>query len=138
MQVSARAGAMGCPVGYAGMITSEQMAPRTHDRRASRTGWGLAWLAGGMWAAVLLIGLAYAAFINNTGDLGCNATTGGSNYGQFGWSVSPPGPTCTYTANLNGFDSVVGPTPVMSVWLVALVAGGIAVVSLIRRSRRSA
>lgn len=59
----------------------------------------------------------------------------GSNYGTLGWSVLPPGPTCTWTVEANGFDKVQGPSPVMSVWLITLIVLGIVARRLALASR---
>jgi hypothetical protein len=108
----------------------------------SRPGWGLRrWLiavAVAGWTVLLLLGLAVVAERQWIGDLGCEASTGDSNYGTHGWSVLPPGPTCTYTRDLNGYDQVDGPTPAMSIWLAGLAIGGVICVTLVRRSSRAA
>jgi len=83
-----------------------------------------------IWAAVLLVGIAYAILINDN-DLYCEPANGLSDYGDFAWSLFPPGPTCTFG------EAVRGPTPVMSIWLIALVVGAVLCVELLRRSRRS-
>ena len=43
---------------------------------------------------------------------------GSSIYGEPGWSVLPPGPTCTWTEEVHGFDRASGPGPWMSIWLL--------------------
>jgi len=90
-----------------------------------------------IWAAVLFVGAAYAILINDMDELYCEPVDGSSNYGDFAWSVFPPGPTCTFNEAVHGFDGVRGPTPVMSIWLIALVVGAVLCVELLRRSRRS-
>ncbi len=89
-----------------------------------------------IWAAVLLVGIAYAILINDS-DVYCEPADGSSNYGDFAWSVFPPGPTCTFNEAVHGFDEVRGPNPGMSIWLIALVVGAVLCIELLRRSRRS-
>ena len=89
-----------------------------------------------LWGAVLCFGLAWAGMIELQDDLGCEHSAGDSNYGEQSWSVLPPGPVCSWTAETNGFDEVRGPTPGMSVWLLVLVTLGALVVWRARRSRR--
>lgn len=105
-------------------------------RLPRRNRW-LAIIAIAGWMAVLVVGLVYAAQVQWLGDLGCEASLGDSNYGTHGWSAFPPGPTCTYTRRLNGFAQVDGPTPVMTIWLVALALGALVSIALLRRSRRA-
>jgi hypothetical protein len=88
------------------------------------------------WLAVLSIGVLWGVFVSWTGDLGCESAPGSSNYGALQWSVVPPGPTCVFTEEVNGFAHVDEPTPVMSVWLVVLVLGTFVCLTLIRRARR--
>jgi len=89
------------------------------------------------WFAVLLMGLGYAVLLQLLGDAACSLDPSGSNYGELGWSVVPPGPTCTFTHELHGIDEVRGPTPVMSVWILVLVAGAVALVLAGLRTARS-
>lgn len=89
------------------------------------------------WMVVLVAGVAYGLMINDMGELACEPTPGSSDYGEFAWSLNPPGPTCTFTEALHGFDEVRGPTPVMSVWILVVVVGGVVCFELLRRSRRS-
>ncbi|MGF1597278.1 MAG: hypothetical protein ACFCVK_10160 [Acidimicrobiales bacterium] len=89
------------------------------------------------WIAMLFAGVAYGLMINDMGDLACEPTPGSSDYGEFAWSVYPPGPTCTFTEAVHGFDEVRGPTLVMSVWIIVVVVGGIVCFELLRRSRGS-
>ncbi len=84
------------------------------------------------WSGTLLVGLAYAGVLQLLGDANCEPTPGSSTYGEFGWSLMPPGPTCTFTAEVHGFDEVRGPTPVMTIWLVAVVIGAGACMYLLR------
>lgn len=93
-------------------------------------------ILGAGWTVFLLVGLSYAALVQWMGDLDCEASVGDSNYGSRGWSALPPGPTCTFTRELNGFARVDGPTPVMTVWLVVLALGAVAYLALVRRPRR--
>lgn len=79
------------------------------------------------WFGTLALGLAYAAYLVLMGDAVCEPFPGGSTYGTLGWSVLPPGPTCTFTEQLHGFDEVRGPTPVMSIWLLVLLVAGVAI-----------
>lgn len=75
------------------------------------------------WAGVLLLGLAWGSFVVLADDLYCERTPGSSDYGDLSWSIVPPGPQCSWP----GAD-VRGPTPVMSAWLLFLLAlGGLAV-----------
>lgn len=115
------------------------MEPKPPDVRRNSIGRGrlLALVAAAGWSAILLFGLAYAAFVNYMGELGCAASAGDSNYGRRDWSVLPPGPTCTYTSDLNGFDRVDGPTPIMFIWIVGLVLGAAVCLALLSRSRRA-
>ena len=92
-------------------------------------------LAIGAWALVLLVGLGYAALVQLSDDTYCPPFEGSSQYGELDWSVLPPGPTCTFTADVHGFDEVRGPTPVMSVWLAVLVVGPAVCLALVRASR---
>jgi hypothetical protein len=88
------------------------------------------------WLLILLVGVAYAALVVLAfGDAYCEPFPGGSDYGELRWSVWPPGPTCTFTAEVHGFDEVRGPYPVMSIWLAVLAVGGVLWVKLLRVSR---
>jgi hypothetical protein len=89
-----------------------------------------------VWTAVLFVGFVHAALAQFLGSSACEASPGDSNYGEFGWSLLPPGPTCTFTEEANGFAEVRGPGPYMSVWLFVLVVGGWVCVRLFRRARR--
>lgn len=88
-----------------------------------------------IWVAVLVLGVAYGILVNDADDLNCEPTPGSSDYGDFAWSVLPPGPTCTFTEALHGFDGVRGPQPVISVWMATLAIGGMLSVATLRRSR---
>ena len=118
------------------MTITEPDAPAVRTKATRRRRWvAIAAVAG--WTAVLGLGLLHAAGVEWMGDLGCEANVGDSNYGAHGWSTLPPGPTCTYTQRMNGFDRVDGPTPVMSIWLLGLALGAIVCLALVRRARRA-
>jgi hypothetical protein len=91
---------------------------------------GLAVLA---WVSVLLIGLAWLMLIFGLGWVFCDR--GNSVYGELRWSLFPPGPMCTWTREANGVDAHQGPTAVMSIWLVTLLAGGLVAWLLVRMAR---
>lgn len=82
---------------------------------------------------VLFAGCAYGARLEQTGDINCQADEGIYIYGEFSWSLAPPGPTCTFTVEEHGFDEVRGPSEVMSVWLVVVGAGAATTVVMARR-----
>jgi hypothetical protein len=90
------------------------------------------------WVALLLLGVAYGAMVQMLGSAYCEPVPGSSTYGELNWSMAPPGPTCTFTADIHGFDAVRGPYPVMSVWLAVLAVGGVLCVTLLRRSHSRA
>jgi hypothetical protein len=113
-------------------VSAKETGGALRNRRPMRL---LAYLAVALWFLVLFVGVAYGASIVALGNGYCEPFEGGSTYGELRWSVWPPGPTCTFTAEVHGFDEVRGPYPVMSIWLAALVAGGVLCVSLLRRSR---
>ncbi|MGB6059327.1 MAG: hypothetical protein WBF71_13805 [Microthrixaceae bacterium] len=101
------------------------------DRLIKRRGWlTTLWILA--WSGTLLVGLAFAWLLDNLGDSNCEPTPGSSTYGKFGWSLIPPGPTCTFTAEVHGFDQVRGPSPVMTIWLAVLVIGAGVGVHLLR------
>jgi hypothetical protein len=106
--------------------------------RVRRPGLFSAVLLGGAWLLVASTGLAYAALITFLGDVGCEHEVGDSNYGEFSWSVFPPGPVCTWTPRLHGFSEKQGPTVVTSVWLVTLVVLGWLAIRSIRRFAHAA
>jgi len=111
---------------------------RNYNRRGGR--WGrrmLAYIATAAWTVVLLAGLGYGALVQHLGDAYCEPFEGSSQYGELRWSAFPPGPTCTFTADVHGFDAVRGPYPVMSTWLLVLAVGGAVCIVLVRRSRAS-
>lgn len=89
------------------------------------------------WVALLLLGVAYGAMVQMLGSAYCEPVPGSSTYGELNWSIAPPGPTCTFTADIHGFDAVRGPYPVMSVWLAVLVISGVLCVALLRSHTRS-
>jgi hypothetical protein len=74
---------------------------------------------------VLIAGLAYGALVQLIGDAQCEPFEGGSDYGKMRWSAWPLGPTCTFTADVHGFDAMRGPHAVMSAWLVVLAIGAV-------------
>lgn len=117
------------------VVATTDESLRAAYRAGRRDAWRLAMgvVAVLCWSGTLALGLAYAGFLQLGGDTSCEASPGESNYGTFGWSVVPPGPTCTFTEELNGFDEVRGPTPVMSIWLLVLLVGALVVVPLVRR-----
>lgn len=84
------------------------------------------------WAAILSMTLAYVVAWTYFGDLSCEAFPDTSSYGEVVWSVVPPGPICTFTEANNGFDEVRGPSPVMSILIFLLIAGGVLVAMLLR------
>ena len=95
----------------------------------------VAYVATACWAIVLLAGLGYGVLVQLYGDAYCEPFEGSSQYGDLGWSALPPGPTCSFTVDVHGFDEVRGPYPVMSAWLLALAVGGLVCIILLRRSR---
>lgn len=95
----------------------------------------LAFLASVVWVGILLVGVAYGVLVEALGPTYCELTPGSSAYGELGWSVLPPGPTCTFTEAVHGIDAVRGPYPVMSIWLAFLAIGGMLCIALFRRSR---
>jgi len=110
-------------------------APRSapRQRQAVRV---VAFAAMAAWLLILFVGVAWAALVIFAyGDAYCEPFPGGSDYGELRWSVWPPGPTCTFTAEVHGFDEVRGPYPVMSIWLAVLAVGGVLWVKLLRVSR---
>lgn len=92
-------------------------------------------LIGLAWLAVAAIGVAYGLHVWRTGDVYCQVAPKVYDYGELSWSVLPPGPVCTFTADAHGFDGVRGPYPVMSIWLLVLVVGAVAFVVARRRAR---
>lgn len=97
-------------------------------------------LANGLIVATLVVvftGCAYGARLEQVGDINCQQADGVYVLGEFGWSISPPGPTCTFTLEEHGFDETRGPTPVMSVWLALVATGAVvtAIVTLRGRAR---
>lgn len=108
--------------------------PQTAATKDELTAWRvLAGLAVVGWFCVLLIGLAGAMLILVLDWGYCER--GDSVYGELRWSLLPPGPTCTWTLEADGFDARQGPTAVMSIWLATLVAGGLIAWLLVRRAR---
>lgn len=91
-------------------------------------------LLAGIWVFVLLVGVLYATEVADS-DSNCPVSPEVSTYGTAGWSVLPPGPTCTFTAEAHGIDEVRGPTPVMSVWLGLLGLGAVVFVATSPRVR---
>lgn len=84
------------------------------------------------WCLWFLAGSAFALFIDMLGDVLCSEPPDDSNFGRFGWSVIPPGPTCTFTKATNGYDAVRGPSPLMSIWIIGVVVGAVITFRLIR------
>ena len=64
-----------------------------------------------------------AALLRFLGPLACEAERGDSIYGELSWSLALPGPVCTYTEVLNGFDLEQGPSVWWSVAVAYLVLG---------------
>jgi hypothetical protein len=94
-------------------------------------------LAGFALLALVLVGIIGAGglvFIAAQGSLGCELQATDSNYGRRSWSAVPPGPVCTYTTEVNGVDTVDGPSPVTSLWLLTLLMLAIAFVFSLRRA----
>lgn len=83
------------------------------------------------WMAIAIVGLGWAALIDFLGDTYCER--GDSNYGELSWSRLPPGPVCSWTEQRNGFTETYGPTPVMAIWLLALLVLGFIALRFIRR-----
>lgn len=92
-------------------------------------------LIGLAWFIIAAIGTAYGLLVWDMGELYCPVEQGASTWGELSWSILPPGPVCTFTADVHGFDEVRGPYPVMSIWLLVLVVGAIAFVVARRRAR---
>jgi hypothetical protein len=108
--------------------------PQTAATKTSLTLWRiLAGVAVLGWFCVLLIGIGWAMLILVLDWGYCNR--GDSVYGQLRWSLVPPGPTCTWTVEADGFDAYQGPTAVMSIWLATLVAGGLMAWILLGKAR---
>lgn len=115
------------------------------DRRAgtsseaggpSRVPWSTSVVLIGLaWFIIAAIGTAYGWLVWDMGEMYCPVEQGASTYGELSWSILPPGPVCTFTAEVHGFDEVRGPYPVMSIWLVVLVVGAVAFVIARRRAR---
>lgn len=92
-------------------------------------------LIGLVWFIVAAIGTAYGLLVWDMDSMYCPVEQGVSTYGELSWSILPPGPVCTFTADVHGFDEVRGPYPVMSIWLLVLVIGAVAFVVARRRAR---
>lgn len=88
------------------------------------------------WFMLLVGGLAYAAYLQDLGSAFCVPFEGSSQYGEFRWSILPPGPTCSFTMSVHGFDETRGPTPVMSIWIVVLALGLLTTIALLAEVRR--
>jgi hypothetical protein len=87
------------------------------------------------WVGLVAIGSAWIVYVQVAGDLRCqHPLAGDSLYGELRWSKWPPGPTCTWTKEAVGFDDVRGPSPVMSIWLVAVAVLGLVAVLMVRRA----
>jgi hypothetical protein len=110
---------------------------RVQQRELRKLSWGvIVVLAVLAWIGIAGVGLAWMAVVDFEGDLYCQQPGSDSNYGKLSWSAVPPGPVCTYTAQMNGVDRVDGPTPVTSVWLLTLVGLGSASVWAVRLAVR--
>ncbi|MGB3409990.1 MAG: hypothetical protein WBA45_02235 [Microthrixaceae bacterium] len=83
------------------------------------------WILG--FGGFLVAGLVVWTPIEGMGDSFCESAADSSNYGEMSWSLAPPGPQCTFTVESNGFDEVRRPSPLMSLWLTALVLASTAV-----------
>ena len=68
-----------------------------------------------LWCGVFVLGVFWAFLILALDSMYCERRD--SESGELGWSLLPPGPTCTYPSGTGGV-SVWEPTPVMSVWLL--------------------
>lgn len=90
------------------------------------------------WLLTLAAGMGYALLVQLRGSTYCEPSEGSSQYGDLSWSVLPPGPTCRFSQEVHGFDATRGPTPVMSIWIAALLLGAcvILVLALIARGSR--
>jgi hypothetical protein len=86
------------------------------------------------WTGLLVLGLAWSVLITFAGDLYCEHSAGDSYFGEFSWSIVPPGPQCTWTTGTSGIDETYGPTPVISIWLLALLTLGGLVVWVVRQA----
>lgn len=87
------------------------------------------------WFIIAAIGTGYGLLVWDMGEMYCPIEQGLSTYGELSWSILPPGPVCTFTPDVHGFDEVRGPYPVMSIWLLVLVIGAVAFVVARRRGR---
>lgn len=92
-------------------------------------------LIGLAWFIIAAIGIAYGLNVWDMGSMYCPVEQGASTYGELSWSILPPGPVCTFTVDVHGFDEVRGPYPVMSIWLLVLVIGTVAFAVARRRAR---
>ena len=109
-------------------------APRAMSRNANSSVVS-AVVAVTLWIVLAVVGAIGIAAVDVLGDAGCEKSE--SNYGKLSWSTIPPGPVCTWTTEVNGFDEVDGPSPVMSIWLVALTVLGAGSIWLVWRARRA-
>lgn len=83
------------------------------------------------WSVITLAGAGTGALLSSMGDLNCEADPADaragfrdSNYGRMEWSFVPPGPHCVWTVRMNGFAASDRPSPVWSLWLLAVIVLG--------------
>lgn len=86
------------------------------------------------WCVLLVVGLVWNLFVVLAGDVGCARRAGDSNLGRLEWSVLPPGPKCVWTKRVNGVEATDGPGSVDSLYVGALLVGGVCVLRANRRS----
>lgn len=93
---------------------------RSRDERWLRSR-QIAWTAAFMATIGLaLIGAGYGTLLALVDGFACPTPGADSEWGELSWSVLPPGPRCTWTAELHGVDRVEGPGPVTTLWLLIL------------------
>ena len=121
---------------------TELTTPKGDSRSARGTRFPVrlfARLAVAAWVLVLLLSVGYVALVHLLGEEYCEVFEGSSIfennavYGELRWSALPPGPTCTFTKDVHGFDEVRGPYSFLSIWLGALVVGGALCIAVLRR-----
>ena len=81
-----------------------------------REGQRIGWLGVAVALLVIAIPVAEFAYFAIVGDEACSR--GDSDFGVSSWSWIPPGPVCRYDG-LEGTVETVGPSPFMSLYLVA-------------------
>jgi hypothetical protein len=84
-----------------------------------------------LWLLGAVAGIGWVGLVSFFGDAWCER--GDSNYGQLSWSVLPPGHTCTWTAQDNGFDATEGPGWQGSAYIIVMAVGGVTILALQRR-----